>query len=85
MTWYLDAAFAVHPDFKGHTGAVMTMGKGAIQSSSTKQKVKCRSSTETEVVAIDDIISKVLWTKLFLENQGHKINQISSYMVIKAL
>jgi len=31
VEWYIDAAFAVHPDFKSHTGGVMrfTGGKGA--------------------------------------------------------
>ena len=45
LTWYVDAAFAVHPDMKGHTGMVFTLGKGAISSSSTKQKFNARSST----------------------------------------
>ena len=40
---------------------------------STKQKVNTRSSTEAELVGVDDIISKVLWTKLFIEAQGHKV------------
>jgi hypothetical protein len=48
----------------------MTLGNGAIYSISTKQKVNSRSSTEAEFIAVDDVISKVLWTKLFLENQG---------------
>jgi hypothetical protein len=26
LKWHVDAAFAVHPDYKSHTGAVMTMG-----------------------------------------------------------
>jgi len=34
----MDAAFAVHPDMKSHTGAVFTFGKGAIISDSSKQK-----------------------------------------------
>ena len=75
ITWYVDAAFAVHQDFKSHTGATMSLGKGAIQSNSTKQKINCRSSTEAELVAMDDVIAKVLWTKQFLEAQGYKINQ----------
>jgi hypothetical protein len=70
IKWYVDAAFAVHKDLKIHTGAVMTLGNGAICSISTKQKVNSRSSTEAEFIAVDDVISKVLWTKLFLENQG---------------
>jgi len=73
IEWYVDAAFAVHNDFKGHTGAVMMLGKGCIQSVSTKQKVNARSSTEAELIALDDVISKILWTKRFLENQGIEI------------
>jgi Reverse transcriptase (RNA-dependent DNA polymerase) len=75
IKWYLDAAFAVHKDLRSHTGAVMSLGKGAIQSVSTKQKVNTRSSTEAELVSMDDILSKVLWTKLFLESQGYKSKQ----------
>jgi Reverse transcriptase (RNA-dependent DNA polymerase) len=73
ITWYLDAAFGVHNDYKSHTGAVMTLGKGCIQSVSTKQKVNSRSSTEAELISMDDILSKVLWTKLFMQEQGCKI------------
>ena len=28
IKWMVDAAFAVHPDFKSHSGAMMSMGKG---------------------------------------------------------
>lgn len=75
IKWYLDAAFAVHPDYKGHTGATMTLGKGAIQSISTKQKINTRSSTEAELISTDDIMSKVIWTKLFLETQGYDVKE----------
>ena len=71
----MDAAFAVHPDFKSHTGAVMTMGDGAIQSISRKQKLNTRSSTESELVGVDDVSTMILWTKLFLEAQGYEIRQ----------
>ena len=70
---YVDAAFAVHPDFKSHTGAIMTMGKGAIYSMSRKQKLNTRSSTEAELVGADDAAGLILWTKLFLEAQGYEI------------
>jgi hypothetical protein len=75
ITWHLDAAFGVHHDKKSHTGATMSLGDGAIISVSTKQKINTRSSTEAELVSIDDIISKILWTKLFLQEQGWKVNQ----------
>jgi hypothetical protein len=54
----------------------MIMRKGAIQTISTKQKVNTRSSAEAELVSVNDIISKVMWTKAFLEGQGYKITEI---------
>ena len=52
---------------------IFTMGKGAIVSSSTKQKVNSRSSTEAELIATDDKISKIITIKRFLEHQGFRI------------
>jgi hypothetical protein len=75
INWYVDAAFAVHPDFRSHTGAVMTMGHGAFHAVSTKQKINTRSSTEAELVSVDDVIAKVLWTRLFLQSQGIVVRQ----------
>ena len=71
--WSIDASFAVHPDYMSQTGAVMTMGKGAMQSVSRKQKLNTRSSTEAELVAVDDVMTMVLWTRLFWEAQGYKV------------
>ena len=73
VKWWIDAAFAVHPDMRSHTGAIMTLGSGAVQSISKKHKVNTRSSTEAELVATDDVIAQVVWTKNFLEAQGVKI------------
>ena len=70
--WYADAAFAVHPDMKSHTGYTMSMGEGAIILSSRKQKLNTRSSTEAELVACDDAITQVLWTCNFLKEQGYE-------------
>jgi hypothetical protein len=53
----------------------MTLGSGAIQTISTKQKVNTKSSTEAELVSIDDVISKIMWTRLFLEAQGYQIRE----------
>jgi hypothetical protein len=75
IKWHINASFAVHNDFKSHTGGVMTMDQGAIQTISIKQKMNTRSSTEEELVSVDDIIAKVMWTKLFLEGQGYMITE----------
>jgi hypothetical protein len=71
IKWYVDAAHTVHDDLKGHTGSAMTLGKGTITAKSTKQKLNTRSSTETEIVGVDDVMPDILWTNLFLEDQGY--------------
>jgi hypothetical protein len=75
VKWYVDASFGVHTDFKSHTGGVMTFGEGAIQSISRKQKLNTRSSTEAELVGADDAATLILWTKLFLEEQGYDVKK----------
>jgi hypothetical protein len=70
LTWYVDAAFAVHDKMKSQTGAMLTTGKGMILCSSTKQKNNSRSSTEAELNGLDDKVAKILWCKLFLDSQG---------------
>ena len=49
----------------------MSMGTGAINSTSSKQKIDTKSSTESELVAIDAVLPQALWTKYFLEGQGY--------------
>ena len=40
VKWYVDTSFAVNPDFRSHTGAVMTLGEGSIIAMLKKQKLK---------------------------------------------
>jgi hypothetical protein len=67
IKWYIDSSFAMHKEMRSHMGAVMTLGHGAIISDLTKQKVNTRSSTKSEMIAVDDTIAKLLWTKKFIE------------------
>eukprot|EP00980_Cylindrotheca_fusiformis_P024000 scaffold11319_cov78-Cylindrotheca_fusiformis.AAC.5 len=77
IKWYVDASFAVHPDFKSHSGGVMSMGGGALFHGLKKQKLNStRSSTEAELVGVDDYATNILWTKkLFLEEQGYPVER----------
>ena len=77
--WWIDGAFATHQDMRSHTGGAMTLGKGVIYGTSTRQKLNTHSSTEAELVAIDDCMSQVLWTHYFLEAQGYNINDCVIY------
>ena len=75
VKWYVDASFAVHPDYRSHTGAVMTLGEGSIIAMSKKQKLNTRSSTEAELVGADDAVTMILWTGLFMEQQGYPLDK----------
>jgi hypothetical protein len=75
LAWWVDASYAVHPDMKGHTGGVLSMGQGAVYSTSTRQKLVTRSSTESELVGIQDVMPDILWTKNFLEAQGFSVTE----------
>ena len=72
-TWNIDASHAVHWDCKGQTGAGMTLGKGAITSFSRKQKINTKSSTESEIVGVDDAMPSVLWCLYFIQAQGYNM------------
>ena len=56
----MHASFGPHNEMKSHTGSTFTLGKGAIWNEFTKQKVNARSSTEAELISIDDKISKII-------------------------
>lgn len=75
IKWYVDASYAVHPDYRSHTGAVMTMVRGAVQAMSRKQKLNTRSSTEAELVGADDAATMILWTGLFMQEQGFTLEK----------
>ena len=79
VRWWIDASYAVHPDMHGHTGATMSMGNGSVFSGSWKQKLVTRSSTESEVVGVFDMLPQVLWTKKFLEDQGVEVKETILY------
>ena len=55
---------------KGHTRATLSLGKGGIYSGPWKQRLVARSSTESELIGVYDVLPQVLWTKQFLEEQG---------------
>ena len=72
IQWYKDGEHAVHPNMRGYTGLVMTLGHRAVLSESWKRKINTMSltETETETVAISDGMPKNMWTLYFFEGQG---------------
>jgi hypothetical protein len=76
IKWWVDASYAVHNDMRSHTGGTMSMGTGAVYSTSKKQKLNTKSSTEAELVGVDDVLPQALWTKYFMEAQGYGVTTI---------
>ena len=75
MRSWVDAAFAVHPDMKSHTGGVISFGRGGLACKSGKQKLVTKSSTEAETVGASDYLPNTLWMQMFLEAQGYSVRE----------
>ena len=73
LSWYIIAAFTVHPNVKSHTGLVFTLSKGAIMSASTKQKNNSRSSIESGLNGTDEQISRITSVTKFIKHQDFKL------------
>ena len=70
MCVYVDASFAVHPNMRSHSGAILTIGKNSVVfDESIKQKLNAKSSTEAELIAISDVLPQVIATKTFMAEQ----------------
>lgn len=57
----------------------MTLGDGAVINVSLKQKINTKSSTETELVGVDDVISTVLWALYYIQAQGYDMKRARIY------
>jgi hypothetical protein len=57
----------------------MTLGKDAIYGTSTRQKLNTKSSTEAELVGVNDAMQQIMWTHYFLEAQGYRVSDSIIY------
>ena len=51
---------------------------------SRKQKLNTKSSTEAELVGIDDVMPQILWTRYFLMGQGFNVTDNILYQENKS-
>jgi hypothetical protein len=79
LHWFVDASYAVHPDMRSHTGGVLIMRKVAVVSGSTKQRINTKSSTEAELVGVDDFMGRILSVRYFIEAQGYDVGPSTLY------
>ena len=57
----------------------MSLGKGSVYSTSVRQKLNTKSSTEAELVGVDDVMPQIIWTRYFLEAQGYGVRESKIY------
>jgi hypothetical protein len=78
--WWVDTAYAVHHDCKGHTGAEMSFGQGVALSNSWKQNIVAKSSTEAQPVGVDDTLGYILWACYFMDEQSYDMDPSVLYL-----
>merc|ERR1712035_109211 len=64
---------------RSHTGGLISIGKGVLNTVSNKQKLNTKSSTEAELVGASDFISWTVWLKRVLMCQGFKVKRCLLY------
>jgi hypothetical protein len=79
IKWWVDTSYAVHPDMKSHTGGTISLGKGTIYNTSTRQKLNTKNSTKSELVGVNNVMPQILWTRYFLESQGYGVKESIIY------
>ena len=84
VKWWVYASYAIHDDCKGHTGAVTTIGKGAVTRFSIKEKIQGKNSTEDEIIGVYHAFPKALWDKYFLDTQGYTVEEKIMYQENKS-
>ena len=77
--WLVDTSDNTHMDYKGHTGGDLAYDKGATINKSGKQKINTKSSSKTEIVGADDMLSSALWSKFFIEDLGFTVEHNIMY------
>ena len=75
LRWWVDTSHAGHDNCKGHTRAMLSLGKGAAISFSRKHKINTKSSTESKLVGADQALPSILYTQNFIEAQGYSVEQ----------
>ena len=66
-------SFVVHPNIRRQTSGGISTGWAFPIVSSINQKLNTQSSTKNQILAVDNCILVVLWTRYGLEAQGYDV------------
>jgi hypothetical protein len=65
----------LHTDAKGHGGIMITYGGTIVATKSFKMKLVTKSSTESELVAVEESVPYVLWILTLLQDLGLSVQK----------
>ena len=71
LTAYIDASFGIHVNGESRSGTVLCVNGVYVAAWSSKQKLVSKSSTESELIALTDGSTYVLWAREWLLSQGY--------------
>lgn len=67
IKWWIDTVIAAHPDVKSQSGRAMSLEMGMAYSSSIRQNLNTKSSTEAKLFGTNDFMPQILWIRYFLD------------------
>jgi hypothetical protein len=73
---HADASFGIHPDGRSQTAIVSTLGSGAIFSTTQKQKITAKSSSEAELIAASDAAGESIGLRNYLLSRSYNANPV---------
>ena len=73
LKFWIDGSITVYPKMIGRTGCVISMERVFTIFSSTRHNLSTRSSDETDIIAVGDCISDVLWNRYWLGARGYDV------------
>lgn len=74
---WVDSSYKVYPDMRSHTG--MTNRKRVTDNVSGKRKLNTKCSTEAQLIPVDDVMGRVLWTRHLLVAQEQHLPATTIY------
>lgn len=75
LRFYADASYLLHGDGKGHSGYLATIGGTMVMARSSKQKLQARSSTEAEIIAVEDCTTYVVFMRHLCKEMDIKASE----------
>jgi len=73
LNCFIDASFAIHADARSHSGIVISLGPtvSPVAVFSKKQVLTTKSSTEAELVALDEGVTTLIWFQRLMNDLSY--------------